>query len=424
MARPATSAQARPRDTFTVAQARRIALTAQGFADPRPSGQPTMRHLQRVIDRVGVIQVDSVNVLTRSHYLPAYSRLGPYDASLLDRARDRAPRRLVEYWAHEASLIPPSMIPLLRWRMERWRDEAWGGMKRVHLDHADVVEAVRAEVQEHGPMTAREVEAQLAHDVPRARDQWGWNWSLVKQALGALFWSGQVTSAGRNSQFERRYDDPARVLPRAVLEGPAVEEAEAFRRLIALAAQAHGVGTEQDLRDYFRLSPQDARPAIAALVEEGTLVPVSVVGWRRAAYLHKDARLPRWVRARALLSPFDSLVWQRDRTSHLFGMDFRLEIYVPAHLRVHGYYVLPFLLGDRLVARVDLKADRAAAGGSGVLVVQSAHSEPQSPPETAVELAAELQDMARWLGLGRVGATGRGDLGAVLRRSLAGALSA
>jgi uncharacterized protein YcaQ len=416
MASPATSRP--PRDSFSVAQARRIALAAQGFHEPRPTTEPTMRHLQRVVDRVGIIQVDSVNVLVRSHYLPAFSRLGPYDAGLLERARDKAPRRLVEYWAHEASLIPPSTIPLLRWRMDRWREEAWGGMKRVQRDHAEVVAAVLAEVGAHGPMTARQIESRLAHDAPRVRDQWGWNWSVVKQALEHLFWAGQVTSAGRNSQFERRYALPERVLPREVVEAPRLTEAESFRELVAIAARAHGIGTEQDLRDYFRLSPQDARPAIAGLVEDGLLHPVAVRGWNRPAYLHRDAKVPRRVQARALLSPFDSLVWQRERTEHLFGMEFRLEIYVPAQLRVHGYYVLPFLLGDTLVARVDLKSDRAAAGGEGVLRVHAAHAEPDAPPETVAELAEELRAMARWLGLAEVAVTPRGDLAAPLATAL------
>ena len=307
--------------------------------------------------------------------------------------------------------------------MDRWREEAWGGMRRVPVDHADVVAAVLAEVTAHGPMTARQVEVRLAQDTPRERDQWGWNWSVVKQALEHLFWAGLVTSAGRNTQFERRYAAPERVLPREVVATPAMTEAQAFRELMAIAARAHGIGTEQDLRDYFRLSPLDARPALAELVEDGTLQPVSVTGWRRPAYLHRDAKLPRRVRARALLSPFDSLVWQRDRTALLFGMDFRLEIYVPAPQRVHGYYVLPFLLGDSLVARVDLKSDRTAHGGEGVLRVQSAHAEPGAPPETAAELAAELHQMARWLGLGGVAVAGRGDLAPALRAASAASVA-
>jgi uncharacterized protein len=418
MASPATRPSRAARERFTVGQARRIALAAQGFSDPRPTGTPTARHLQRVIDRVGVIQVDSVNVLTRSQYLPAYSRLGPYDVALLDRARDKAPRRLVEYWAHEASLIPPSTIPLLQWRMARWEQEAWGGMTRVVHENGDTVRAVRDEIEAHGPLTARQVEQRLEHEAPRARDQWGWNWSVVKQALEHLFWSGQITSAGRTGQFERRYAVPAKVFPADVLQTPTPTDADAFRDLLEISARAHGIGTEQDLRDYFRVSPQDAKPAIAELVEDGRLLPVTVDGWRRPAYLHRAAKMPRWVRARALLSPFDSLVWQRDRTKHLFGMEFRLEIYVPQHLRVHGYYVLPFLLGDALAARVDLKADRTADAGEGVLRVQAAHTQPDAPPDTAAELAEELTQLAGWLGLARVQATGRGDLGPALSQQL------
>ncbi|KGN36296.1 winged helix-turn-helix domain-containing protein, partial [Knoellia aerolata] len=385
--------------------ARRIALAAQGFDRARPAPwTSTSRQVQRVIDTVGVVQIDSVNVVSRSHYLPFFSRLGPYDRDLVDRARDRAPRRLVEYWAHEASLVPPSTWPLLTFRMRRAHDESWGGMQSVLRDHPALVDAVLAEVRVRGPLTSRELEAALEHDLPRDRDQWGWNWSLVKSAIEQLFWAGEVSSSGRTSQFERRYAVPSRVLPphlRDVAESieARLPDDEAFLELTRIAARALGVGTAQCLRDYFRLKPEQARPAIDALVESGELVPVAIDGWKRPAYLHRDARRPRRITARALLSPFDSLIWQRDRTAALFGFDYRLEIYTPEAKRVHGYYVLPFLLGEDLVGRVDLKADRA---GSRLLLRRLTWEPGRGGVDDVRELHEELALMAHWLGLASV----------------------
>jgi uncharacterized protein YcaQ len=389
---------------LTKAQARRVALVAQGFADPPPApGRATMRQVQRVIDHVGVVQIDSVNVVTRSHYIPFFSRLGPYDTALLERARDIAPRRLVEYWAHEASLIPPQTWALLNFRMKRAASDSWGGMRRVAREHPELVQAVFAEVASRGPLTSRQLETALAQDLPRDTSEWGWNWSLVKSALEHLFWAGQISSAGRTSQFERRYAALERVLPKTVAVrsiSPSLRpsDEDAFRQLILIAAKAHGVGTEQCLRDYFRLRPEQARPALQALVASGDLVRVSIDGWRRPAYLHKDARIPRKLHVEALLSPFDSLIWQRDRTVALFNFHYRLEIYVPAGKRIHGYYVLPFLYGDTLVARVDLKADRRA----DVLRAQAIHWEPGAPPEARPALERNLALMASWLELGGV----------------------
>ena len=386
--------------TLTRGQAKRVALAAQGFLDPRPAPfTATMRHLQRVVDRVGVVQIDSVNVVARSQYLPFFSRLGPYDTALLDRARDRAPRRLVEYWAHEASLIPPATWPLLEPRMRAAGEQAWGSMRRILAERPDYVDAVQAEVERRGPSTSREVEQALAHDRPRPTDHWGWNWSEVKQALEYLFWAGRISSAGRTSAFERRYAaldvTPPRDLRGAWLHraGPE-QDPERFVGLVRIAARAHGIGTERCLADYFRISRAQARPAIATLVAAGELVPVAVPGWK-PAWLHAEARVPRRVEARALLSPFDSLVWQRERVEALWDFRYRLEIYTPVERRVHGYYVLPFLHGEDLVARCDLKADRAA----GVLRCHRTTWEPRAPEAARPALVAELESMAHWLGL-------------------------
>jgi uncharacterized protein YcaQ len=378
-----------------------------------------MRQIQRTIDRLGVVQIDSVNVLARTQYLPFFSRLGPYDCSLLDRARDRRPRRLVEYWAHAASLVPPSTVPLLRWRMARARDDAWGGMRQAEQQNPGLAELILAEVRERGPITAVDLEAAIAHDAPRDRDSWGWNWSVVKRVLELLFWAGEVTSAGRNAQFARLYDLPERVLPQDVVAAAAPPDDECHRRLVSLAARSLGVASAASLVDYYRLSVDEGRAAVESLVSDGELVPVEVEGWRRPGLLHVEARRPRRVDARALVSPFDSLVWDRKRALATFGFDYTIEIYVPAAKRRYGYYVLPFLLGETFAARVDLKADRRAAGGVGVLRVQAAHAETGAPASTPHALAVELRSMAAWLGLGSVSVTGPGDLAPALAEALA-----
>jgi len=387
------------------AQARRIALAAQGFLDPRHE-TPTMRTLVRTVARTGVLQIDSVNVLQRAHYMPLFSRMGPYDPTLLQRAAAEPPRRLVEYWAHVAAYMPVELWPYMQHRMARAHAEAWGGPRSISIRRPDLVASVLKDVTDHGPVTARDID----DDLPKAKVDWGWNWSEVKQALEFLFFAGEVTAAGRNAQFERRYDVPERVIPGRILRQPVPTPEEAHVELIRRAAVSHGVGTEPCLRDYYRMRHEDSKPAVRTLVERGELLPVTIEGWNQPAYLHRDARLPRRVVARALLSPFDPVVWERTRTEQLFNFRYRIEIYVPEPARVHGYYVLPFLLGDDLVARIDLKADRKR----GALVVKGSYAEPSAPAETADELGAELRSMAQWLGLEAVTVDPRGDLAPAL----------
>ena len=381
--------------------ARRIALAAQGLADERPAGDVGTRRLRRTAERLAVVQIDSVNVLSRSHYLPFFSRLGPYPRPALDALSNQA-HDLVEYWAHEASFLPVRLHPHLRWRMDAADREAWGSMTRVQQERPEYVAALLARIRDEGPLKA----SQLAEARPN-RPGSMWNWHAGKAALEYLFFTGALTARSRTAGFERVYDLTERVLPPAVVQAPTPDRPDAVRELVRTAARALGIATETDLRDYFRLSPVDARTAIAELVEGGELQPVEVDGWGRPAWLDPQARRPRWARARALLSPFDSLVWERPRVERIFGFRYRLEIYTPAAQRVHGYYVLPFLLGDRLVGRVDLKADRQA----GVLRVQAAHAEPDvDRSEVAVALAAELRLMADWMQLDQVLVVGPGDL--------------
>ncbi len=387
------------------AQARRIALAAQGFRDPRHT-RPTMRTFDRTLARTGVLQVDSVNVLQRAHYMPLFSRMGPYDTSMLHRAAERHPRRLVEYWAHVQAFMPVELWPVMRHRMDSYRESPrWGSWLQTN---PGLVEEVHARVRDRGASTARD----LDDGAPRRKVDWGWNWSESRKALDYLYLVGELAIAGRNSAFEPVYDLPERVLPADALEAPVPSRPDAVRELVRRAARSHGVATLRDLTDYYRLQyerdagQRAAKVAVEELVEDGELLPAAVEGWSRPAWLHRDAARPRRVAARALLSPFDPLVWERERTEQLFDFHYRIEIYVPEAKRRYGYYVLPFLLGDRIVARVDLKADRAA----GTLLVKAAYAEPGAPEETGAELAAELGDLAGWLGLDDVLVQPRGDL--------------
>ncbi len=406
-------------ERLPAALARRIALAAQGFAEPRPAGPVGARQLQRMIDRLAVVQIDSVNVLSRSHYLPAFSRLGSYPRAALDELTARR-HAVFEYWAHEASFLPVRLHPCLRWRMAAAEEHAWGNMVRLQRERPGFVAEVLDRVRAEGPLKASELVGERP-DRPGSM----WNWHDGKVALEWLFFTGAVTATHRTTSFEKVYDLTERVLPPAVLRTPTPEPGAAVRELVRTAARALGVATERDLRDYFRLRPEAARRAIFELADAGELQPVDVAGWGTPAWLDPGARRPRWIRARALLSPFDSLVWERPRVERIFGFSYRIEIYTPASKRVHGYYVLPYMLGDELVSRVDLKADRQA----GVLRVQAAYAEPGAHrAEVGAALADELRLMADWMELDDVAVAGRGDLAGALtvavgRGALAGRLA-
>jgi len=400
-------------DTLRLAEARRIALHAQGFNDPRPTGRVDRRHLRRVIDRVGLVQIDSVNVLTRSHELPFLARLGPYPRSgLSDWLWSSG--EMFEYWGHEASLLPVDLHPLLRWRMHE--DHAWGGMLRLAAERPELVGQLREAVAERGPVTLGELE-HLGDANKRSRPAPGnmWNWSDAKKAVELLFWSGEVSAIRNPASFGRHYVMPDRVLPDRILSTPTPPEDDAMKALLLRAARSHGVGSARCLADYHRLNIVTARRLLAELVDDGALRAVEVEGWRRPAFLHPEAVLPRWVRAAALLSPFDSLVWERARTESLFGFRYRIEIYVPAAKRVHGYYVLPFLHDGHLVARLDLKAERQA----GTLRVRGAHAEPTFDHDRAMPtLVEKLHELASFLGLGDIQVDPRGDLSGRLQRAM------
>ncbi|HXD53959.1 MAG TPA: crosslink repair DNA glycosylase YcaQ family protein [Solirubrobacteraceae bacterium] len=403
---------------LSASAARRIALAAQGFAEPRPRGRIDARHVRRVIDRIGLLQLDSVSAVCRSHYLPLYSRLGPYPRELLDRLAahggsgpSSAERReLFEYWGHEASLLPVALHPLLRWRMARADVEAWDSVRKAG-EHEELLAEVLALVRERGPLRSSET-GHTRTSIQRGM----WGRHDGKAALEYLFYRGSVSTAHRRN-FERIYDLTERILPAAVLALPTPAPEEAQRELVKIAARAMGVASEPDLGDYFRLPRLASRERVAELAAAGELEQVEVEGWREPGYLWPGAKRPRRIAARALLSPFDSLIWRRERTERLFSFRYRLEIYTPAPKRVYGYYVLPFLLGEELVARVDLKADAK----TGTLRVLGAFAEPGADPATVVpELAAELETIAGWLGLARVEPGRRGDLAGPLRRQVAG----
>jgi uncharacterized protein YcaQ len=394
-------------DSLSAAQARRIAIAAQQLADPprSPGAAPVNRgHIRRLLSSLGLLQIDSVNVLARAHYLPVFARLGSYPMSVLDAAawpgRGRQ-RILFETWAHVASLAPVELEPLLRWRRH-------GGAVPWLAEHSHLAQDVIDVITERGPLSAGQIEKELA--LPGRDGAGWWEWSQTKYACEKLFSDGVLGTAYRRG-FERHYDLLDRIVPSAVLALPTPAEADAKRTLVAHAARHHGIGTVRDLADYYRLSIADTKAALADLVDEGVVRRVAVEGWREPGYLHAAARIPRRVSGRALLCPFDPLIWERARTERIFGVRYRIEIYTPAARREYGYYVFPLLVGDRIVGRFDLKADRAA----GLLRVQAAWAEPTADPCTVADAArAELTRMADWLGLGGIAVAERGNLAARL----------
>lgn len=380
---------------LSLRDAQRVALAAQGFGSPRGAGAPGRRAFAATVARLGCVQIDSVNVLVRSHYLPFFSRLGPYDVTVLHDLLYGKRRLLAEYWAHEASIVDFERWPLLRWRMERARrgEGMWSNVARVAREERKLVRAVRERIANDGALAASDFENAAS------QGSW-WGWSDTKRALEYLFWSGELTTRRRRTSFEREYDLVERVIPAAVLARK-IGEADAQRELVRVAARAFGIATESELRDYFRLDLADARRAVAELVAAGELLALRVDGWRAPAYAMAPLRIPRKSLGRALLSPFDNLIWNRKRAQQVFEFDYRLEIYTPAHKRVHGYYVLPYLVDGRIVARLDLKHDRERA----TLRAHAVHLEAGvRAVEIAEGLRADLDELAAWLGAERVAA--------------------
>jgi uncharacterized protein len=394
-----------PTDRISLAQARRIALGAQGFADPRPTGRVDRRHFRRALDRMGVIQIDSVNVLVRSQELPLFARLGPHPRTLIHDATKAG--ELFEYWVHEASHVDMAHYHLHRWKMAG--SHMWRSVVEMRDRRPDYVDEVLKRIDVDGPVASGDLSERVGK-----KGTW-WDWDDAKLALEHLFWAGHVTATRRANDFARVYDLTDRVIPADVLARPVPAEHEARKQLLELAARHHGIGTFEDLTDYHRQKNMPCKPLIAELVEEGTLRQVQVEGWARPAYVHHQAKVPRRINACALLSPFDPVVWRRERAERLFGFHYRIEIYTPQPKRVYGYYVLPILWGDNVVGRLDMKADRH----NGTLLVQGSFTEPGVPSGLlADDLAPELHAMGTWLGLERVDVLPRGDLASTLRDAI------
>lgn len=388
----------RPIRQLSIGQARRIALGAQGFNMARPTGRVDRRHLRRVLDQIGLIQIDSVNVLARSQELVLFARLGQHPRTLIEDAT--AAGELYEYWVHEASHVPVDHYHLHRWRMDR--PLMWRSLERLRAERPGFIDHVESFIADHGPIVASDLKQRTGQKGP-----W-WDWDDGKVAVEVLFHLGRVAAVRRPSDFAKVYDLTERVIPADALNRPALNERDARKELSVNAARHYGVATDKDLADYHRQKITDVRPLIAELAEDGRLQPVEVEGWRETAYLHPDAKLPRSIDATALLSPFDPVCWYRDRAARLWGFHYRIEIYTPKPKRRYGYYVLPLLVGDRLVGRVDLKADRAASQ----LLVQAAWMEDGLTAGEVIEpLVPELDLMAEWLQLDQVVWTGRGNLG-------------
>jgi len=384
-------------DSLSIADARALALAAQGFDTPRPASKATQRHVNSLISRLGVIQIDSVNVLVRSQELPLFSRLGNHDRNAIPKATES--QKIFEYWGHEAAHLPVEIHPLFRWKMEAARlgkARHWG-LTSFYDDNKAFVKRMLKHVETNGPTTARELSTRTEK---RGADKksW-WDWDESKTALEYLFLTGQLMSRGRGTDFARIYDMPERVLPQRVFDAPTPTEHSARKQLLVRSAIAQGVATATDLADYYRQKPAAVKPLIAELLEEGELRAVAVDGWTEKAFVHRSAKLPKQLHATALLSPFDSLVWCRPRNERLFDFHYRIEIYTPKEKRKFGYYVLPFMMNGQMVGRVDLKADRA----NSKLLVHSVHAEKGVKRSNISDaLNTELRTMALWLELDKV----------------------